>query len=105
MSISTIPIGYSHPDLLDFMDSKEVKLAAINRPSFYFSSSIDLAELIQDSYMKVAPKGFNIVYPTLCGSCANENAFKLAFMYHQRQARGGSAEFSELEMSSCMKNQ
>jgi hypothetical protein len=47
MSISTIPIGYSHPELLEFMDSKEVKLAAINRPSFYFSSSHDLADLIE----------------------------------------------------------
>lgn len=47
MNISTITLGYSHPEMLALMDNKEVKLAAINRSSFIFSPSVDLADLIE----------------------------------------------------------
>ncbi len=47
-----------------------------------------------------------------CGSCANESAFKAAFMVyrHRQRQRAGLAsssgpEFSPEEMASCMKNQ
>jgi 4-aminobutyrate aminotransferase/(S)-3-amino-2-methylpropionate transaminase len=41
----------------------------------------------------------------MCGSCANEVAFKAAFMRYQNIKRGGSGvAFTQEELSSCMKN-
>merc|ERR1711865_706335 len=49
------------------------------------------------------------VQPMLCGSSANENVFKAVFFHarsKQRTAAGrGAADFTEEELSSCMKNQ
>ena len=38
-----------------------------------------------------------------CGSCANENAFKLMHFAYLDRLRGGR-DFTEEEMSSCMVN-
>lgn len=54
--------------------------------------------------MAVAPKGLSNVFTVTCGSTANENAFKTAFMYKAAQKRGGR-EFSAEELNSCMNNQ
>lgn len=40
----------------------------------------------------------------MCGSCSNENAYKMMFMTHMKKLRGGSVEFSQDEMNSCMIN-
>ena len=39
-----------------------------------------------------------------CGSCANENAFKLMHFAYLDRLRGGR-DFTEEEMASCMVNQ
>jgi 4-aminobutyrate aminotransferase/(S)-3-amino-2-methylpropionate transaminase len=38
--------------------------------------------------MKVAPKGLNQVFTAMCGTCANEIAFKAVFMSYQHKQRG-----------------
>ena len=40
----------------------------------------------------------------MCGSCSNENAFKLMYYRYMDQVRGGRAH-NEEEMTSCMVNQ
>ena len=40
----------------------------------------------------------------MCGSCSNENAFKLMYYRYMDQVRGGSAH-NEEEMNSCMVNE
>lgn len=52
---------------------------------------------------QVAPKGLTRVTCMACGSCSNENAFKLAFMHYMRRQRG-SDSFSAEELESCMHN-
>ena len=39
-----------------------------------------------------------------CGSCANENAFKVAFIHYQNRVRGERVTFTEEELQSCMVN-
>lgn len=39
----------------------------------------------------------------MCGTCANEIAYKAVFMNHQKKLRG-SRSFNEEELQSCMKN-
>jgi len=64
---------------------------------------------LQDTYLKIAPKGMTKVQTMLCGSTANENAFKAVFFWKrakQRAAEGrGATDFTEEELSSCMDNQ
>lgn len=55
--------------------------------------------------LSVAPEGFNNVITMMCGSCANENAYKAVFMWYQQRERGGKLEFTPEEISSCMLNQ
>lgn len=54
--------------------------------------------------MAVAPKGMTNVFTVMCGSCANENAFKTAFMYKASKRRG-DRDFNMEELNSCMKNE
>ena len=39
----------------------------------------------------------------MCGSCSNENAFKLMYFKHMDKVRGGR-EFTKEENESCMIN-
>ena len=40
----------------------------------------------------------------MCGSCSNENSFKLMYFKHMEKMRGGR-DFNEEEMITCMTNQ
>ncbi len=53
---------------------------------------------------QIAPKGLTEVQPMMCGSCANENAFKAAFIWHQRKKRGLSKGISQKDLDSAMNN-
>lgn len=56
--------------------------------------------------MTVAPKGLDMLVTSLCGSSANETAFKAAFMaYRQRERGSRDAPFTQEELDSCMVNQ
>ena len=50
------------------------------------------------------PPGMDQVFPMMCGTCSNENAIKLMFMKHQREARG-ERPFSAEEEASALKGQ
>lgn len=47
--------------------------------------------------MKVAPAGLDNLMTTLCGSSANENAFKAAFMAYRARERN-NADFTQEEL-------
>lgn len=55
--------------------------------------------------MRIAPKGLDQVFTALSGSEANELAFKAAFMYNRRKARGEGAEWSGEEIRTALSNQ
>ena len=81
--------------------------ALMNRPALGVMPMQEWPQLVEDSFMKVKPKGLEQVFTMMCGTCANEGAFKAAFMYWMERERKGSgaATFSAEELSSCMKNQ
>jgi len=60
--------------------------------------------MIERTFMSVAPKGLDQVWTTMCGSCANEIAYKAAFMHFRHKERNG-ADYTEEEFSSCLKNE
>jgi len=78
--------------------------ALVNRPALGVYPGADWVQQLHNVMMSVAPKGLDQITTMMCGSCSNENAFKLMHFKHMEKERGGRA-FSEEEMQSCMINQ
>ncbi|KAJ1679757.1 hypothetical protein EV182_001389 [Spiromyces aspiralis] len=103
--ISSIPLGYNHPAIFKASQSPEMLTALANRPSLGVMPPASWADTLQRSFMSVAPKGLDQIFTAMCGSCANETAYKAAIMYFCHKRRGGSSDFSDLEVETCMRNQ
>ncbi|ODN06100.1 4-aminobutyrate aminotransferase, mitochondrial [Orchesella cincta] len=102
--ISSIPLGYNNPDLLNlFNDPHHVK-TLINRPALGVFPGKDWVSELKSSLLEVAPKGVNHIMTMACGSCSNENAFKAIFFWYRKRQRGGK-DFSPADIESCMVNQ
>jgi 4-aminobutyrate aminotransferase/(S)-3-amino-2-methylpropionate transaminase len=101
--ISSLPLGYNHPELVEFSKSDQVSKHLSTRLAIGPFPSGDLNELITDAYMRVSPPGMEIVYPATCGSSSVEASLKLAFLYYQKMKRGDKEPTQE-ELQSCMEN-
>ena len=101
--IASISIGYNNPNLLAAAKSDRWTRALINRPALGVFPSTDWISALENSFLRVKPPGLSQVFTAMCGSCANEIAFKAAFMHRQRNLRG-SDDFSPEELASCMNN-
>jgi len=64
----------------------------------------DFVQILKNSLGQVAPKGLRHVQAMLCGTSANENAIKTAFIHYQTRKRGGKLPSKE-DMESCMNNE
>ena len=84
MQISSIPLGYNHPKLLEAAKSDLWTRTVVNRPAVGINPSTEYYDTLMNSYMRVAPKGLTQVQPLSTGSEAIENAFKAAFMFYQQ---------------------
>lgn len=102
--IASMALGYNHPKLKEAAMSEEWQSVLINRPALGVLPCDTFINSVQGSLMKAAPKGLDQVFTAMCGTCANETAFKQVFMNIQHQHRSGAAP-SDLDMSSCMANQ
>merc|ERR1719320_978300 len=101
--ISSVPIGYNHPALINAMDSPQARSILANRPALGCYPGTEWPNLLQKVMMAAAPPGLDQIHTMMCGSCSNENAFKLMHFKHMNKLRDGK-EFSQEEMDSCMTN-
>lgn len=102
--ISSIPLGYNHPSLIRAIQNPENVSCLVNRPALGILPPDDFIKRLQSALMTVAPPGLNEIQTMACGSCSNENAFKVACFHYMNQQRGESG-FSQEALDSCMINQ
>lgn len=103
--IASIAIGYNNPALLEAAQTPEFAKALMNRPALGNFPSKDWAQILKDGLLAVCPPGQTKVYTAMCGSCANETAYKAAFIYYKARERGSEADFSAEELQTCLKNE
>jgi len=102
--ISSVPIGYNHPALLSAFSDPDTMSVLANRPALGVYPGEDWVTQLRQVMMAGAPPGLDQVTTMMCGSCSNENAFKLMHFKYMDKVRGGAA-FSQVAMESCMINQ
>ncbi|RXG60141.1 4-aminobutyrate aminotransferase, mitochondrial [Armadillidium vulgare] len=100
--ISSIPIGYNHPDLIRVLDDPEKSV--INRPCLGVFPGTDWPDRLRGSLMSIAPSGLPSLTTMACGSCSNENAFKVMYIWYRTRERGGSLDFTKEELESSLVN-
>ncbi|KAJ2394682.1 hypothetical protein GGI05_001928, partial [Coemansia sp. RSA 2603] len=101
--IASIPVGYNNPALLAAARSHQMATALANRPALGVYPSTDWPDLLTESFLRVKPKGLDMVFTSAHGSDANEIAYKAAFMHYARTRRGDKS-FSAAELDSVMDN-
>lgn len=104
--ISSMPLGYNHPDMLKTFSSETNLKTLINRPALGVFPGQDWPDKLKNVLMPIAPKGLPCITTMMCGSCSNENAFKNMFLWYAQKRRGGpKVDFTQEEKDSCMINQ
>lgn len=77
----------------------------VNRPALGVFPAADWPAKLRNVLLSVAPDKLSNVHTMMCGSCSNENAYKMVCFWYRTKERGGSIEFTEEEINSCMINQ
>lgn len=103
MQIASLPIGYNHPALHRLVSDVKNLDYLINRPAPGFNPPTDYANTLKNTLLSVAPKGMSQVQTMACGSCANENAYKVIFIWYNTMLRNGVPPSQE-ELTNCIMN-
>jgi len=104
LQISSIPLGYNHPALVEAMSSPLVTNMMINRPALGMLPAQETYDMLQESLMRVRPKGMDYLQTMMCGSCSVENALKAAMIKYRADQRGTPIP-TDLELDSCMRQE
>ena len=86
------------------VDSDSAKRVLANRPALGVYPGADWTHKLRDVLLSAAPPGLDQITTMMCGSCSNENAFKLMHFKYMEKLREGRT-FSAEEMESCMINE
>ncbi|XP_003385623.1 PREDICTED: 4-aminobutyrate aminotransferase, mitochondrial-like isoform X2 [Amphimedon queenslandica] len=104
--IGSLPLGYNHPSLLKAVESPATKLFLATRPALGVTPPMDYIDQLHSTLISVAPSKLHYVQPKMCGTCANENALKTAFIWYRNKERGWKqVQTDSAEMMSAYNNQ
>ncbi|XP_050451462.1 4-aminobutyrate aminotransferase, mitochondrial-like isoform X2 [Cataglyphis hispanica] len=106
MQISSMPLGYNHPAMLEVLADPVNQKIIANRPALGVFPGKDWPNKLRNILLnkEVAPPGLSHITTMMCGSCSNENAFKSIFIWYAEKERQGKP-FMKDEIESCMINQ
>ncbi|XP_014482932.1 PREDICTED: 4-aminobutyrate aminotransferase, mitochondrial isoform X2 [Dinoponera quadriceps] len=106
MQISSMPLGYNHPAMLEALADPVNQKIMANRPALGVFPGSQWADKLNRVLLRsgVTPPGLSHLTTMMCGSCSNENAFKNIFIWYAEKQRQG-APFTKKEIESCMINQ
>ncbi|EYB88186.1 hypothetical protein Y032_0251g182 [Ancylostoma ceylanicum] len=124
--ISSLPLGYNHPDLVKaaanpnfivgysmligflpgYLNCAKIsetsrQTSLVSRPALGSFPRTDFPDGIEAALTSIAPKGLKAVQTMLCGTSANENAIKTAFIWYMTNRRGGNPP-DQAALDSCM---
>ncbi|KAK4526350.1 hypothetical protein GAYE_SCF23G4264 [Galdieria yellowstonensis] len=103
--IASLPLGYNHPAMAEAATKPEWLPFLLQRHALGVQPPEEWPRELRETLMRVSPKGFSEVMTTCgCGSSANENAFKAAFIWKRKRERH-SAEPTREELLTCMRNE
>jgi len=107
--IASMPLGFNHPALMSVAATDSMISAQVHRTALGSFIPEGFPELVAESLGAIAPAGLTKVQGMACGSCANENAFKVAMIAHRRKQRiqqgRNPDDFNADENESVMKNE
>jgi 4-aminobutyrate aminotransferase/(S)-3-amino-2-methylpropionate transaminase len=86
--IASLPLGYNHPDLLAAMSTPEAAQLLTQRPALGLMPPHDWPHKLQSVISRAAPPGMTHLVTMLCGSSANENAYKASMIAYENRRRG-----------------
>ena len=104
-SIACVSLGYNHPALLEVAKSDLMVQFVTTRTALGINPPKEYIDVLQRGFLDVAPPGLTRISPMMCGSCAIEGAYKAAFFAYAKRQRGERVTYTDLELSSCMKNE
>lgn len=102
--ISSLPLGYNHPHLLNKLKDSVNVQTIVNRPALGVFPGKDWPYMLKNVLLGIAPPGLSQVTTMMCGSCSNENAYKAMFIWYMKTQRGTGVSFTPEEQNSCMIN-
>lgn len=102
--ISSLPLGYNHPRLIEASRKPENMTTLVNRPALASYPPVDFVDKLVSTLLSVAPSGLRQMQTMGCGTCSIESGQKAIFMAYQRRLRG-SRPYSEEELESSLINQ
>ncbi|XP_071794728.1 4-aminobutyrate aminotransferase, mitochondrial-like [Asterias amurensis] len=102
MHISSIPLGYNHPAILDVVKNPANLSLFANRPALAVKPTKEYPTDLFNALVSVAPKGLKHVQTMMCGACSVENALKQTYMWYRTKERGGPPTQEDLD--TCLLN-
>mmetsp|Transcript_18887 Transcript_18887/g.34995 ORF Transcript_18887/g.34995 Transcript_18887/m.34995 type:complete len:569 (+) Transcript_18887:79-1785(+) len=104
--IASLPLGYNHPSITSALSSPEARVILANRPALGVLPNKDWPSKLDFVLREMSPPphGEDWDITTMaCGSTANENAYKAAFIKYMDTHRDGAPPTQE-DLNSSMLN-